>query len=330
MNRRDVLQLLAFGGSAARAAQAPQAPQRTGGLWRSEGVTAEPEKPGTPRAGQVLAAIQPHSDDIPLFAAGTVAKLVREGCTGYLIRTTNDEKAGPGTMGETVLGNERDNYAVAKALGLKKVYDLNYRNHRLDDASRQDLRGRLIFLFRLLKVDIVVSYDPWGMYEENPDHYVTAQAVEAACWMANGRKDYPEHLDAGLKPHGVTEKYYFARGPQLVNRVVDITSVINQKIEANLVNVSQGPAGLTGSRLRTQLASKKLRLPVLGSDDDSANREYIRQIVLDADSDALRGVPSDRAAGREFGFEWAEPFHYIGPRPSRLDTYTSEHAVPLR
>jgi LmbE family N-acetylglucosaminyl deacetylase len=298
-------------------------------MWRSASVVAEARRSGQARAGMVLAAIQPHSDDIPLFAAGTVAKLVDEGCAGYLIRTTNDEKAGPGTMGETVLGNERDNHAVARALGLKKVFNLNYRNHRLDDSSRQDLRGRLIFLFRLLKVDIVVSYDPWGMYEENPDHYVTAQCVEAACWMAGGRKDYPEHFEAGLSPHSVAEKYYFARGPQLVNRVVDITSTVDRKIEANLVNVSQGPAGLSGSRLRARLAEKKLSLPAFGTTEDSANREYIRQIVLDADSEALRGVPSDRLAGRGYGFEWAEPFHYVGPRESKLEKYISEHARPL-
>jgi LmbE family N-acetylglucosaminyl deacetylase len=141
-----------------------------------------------PHAGKVLAAIQPHADDIPLFAAGTVAKLIDEGYTGYMIRTTNDEKAGAGTMGDTVLANERDTEDVARTQGLKKVYHLNYRNHRLDSEPRQDFRGRLIFLFRLLKVDTVISYDPWGMYEENPDHYVTAQMVEAACWIANGRK----------------------------------------------------------------------------------------------------------------------------------------------
>ena len=330
MQRRDLLRLLALSGSAGLRPAAAQQSGASGTLWRSESIVAEARRTGTPRAGKVLAAIQPHSDDIPLFAAGTVAKLVDEGCTGYLIRTTNDEKAGPGSMGETVLGNERDNQAVARALGLTKVFDLNYRNHRLDDASRQDLRGRLIFLFRLLKVDIVVSYDPWGMYEENPDHYVTAQSVEAACWMAGGRKDYAEHFEAGLTPHSVAEKYYFARGPQLVNRIVDITSSVDRKIEANLVNVSQGPAGLSGSRLRARLAEKKLRLPVLGATEDSANREYIRHIVLDADSAALRGVPSDRVAGRAYGFEWAEPFHYIGPRESRLEKFISEHAQPLR
>ena len=176
-----------------------------------------------------------------------------------------------------------------------------------------------------------MSYDPWGMYEENPDHDVTAQSVEAACWMAAGRKDYPEHLEAGLQPHdAVSEKYYFARGPQLVNRVVDITAVIDRKIEANVANVSQGPAGLAGSQLRSALlAAKKRRLPELGSDDGTANREYVRNIVLDADSELLRGVPSDREAGRAYGFEWAEPFHYIGPHASRLEKYISDHGQPV-
>ena len=109
--------------------------------------------------------------------------------------------------------------------------------------SPLELRLRLIFLFRLLKVDTVVCYDPWSQYEENPDHCVTASAVEAACWMAGMAKDYPEHFEAGLAPHGVSEKYYFARGPQLVNRVVDTSALIEQKISMNILNAAQGPAG---------------------------------------------------------------------------------------
>ena len=140
---------------------------------------------GRPHAGKVLAAIQPHADDLPLFAAGTIAKLVTEGYTGCLIRMTNDEKAGrDATTGEIVLNNERDNDAVAAALGLTKVFNLNYRNHRMDNESRQEIRGRLIHIFRLMKVDTIVCYDPWAHYEENPDHYVTGQVVESACWMA--------------------------------------------------------------------------------------------------------------------------------------------------
>lgn len=282
-------------------------------------VRIERPQPGRPHAGKVLAAIQPHADDLPLFAGGLLLKLIDEGYTGYLIRTTNDDHTGPGTVGEGVLANEKDNFAVARAFGLKKTYDLYYRNHMLDAVSPLELRLRLIFLFRLLKVDTVICFDPWGHYEENPDHYVTARAVEAACWMAGMGKDYPEHLDAGLQPHSVREKYYFARGPQIVNRVVDITTFMDRKLAVNALNVAQGPAGQSGARLRERLREQGLRLPALGNDDATANREYTRLFVLNRDSET----------GKRFGLAYAEPYHYIGPEPSRVDAYVKANAVPL-
>jgi LmbE family N-acetylglucosaminyl deacetylase len=279
----------------------------------------ERPQPGLPHRGKVLAAIQPHSDDLPIFAAGLVAKLLQEGYTGYLIRTTNDEAAGPGTIGECVAANEKDNFALARTLGLKKTYDLYHRNHRMDGEERLEMRARLIFLFRLLKVDTVISYDPWGHYEENPDHYVTASAVEAACWMAGGAKDYPEHFDAGLTAHAVSEKYYFARGPQLVNRIVDISGVVEKKIDANLVNVAQGPAGQNGALLRQRLAAQGLRLPLLGDDDNTANRNYIREFVLGR----------DKELGGRHGVAYAEAYHYIGPPVDAVADYVKKNAVRL-
>jgi hypothetical protein len=90
---------------------------------------------GTPHKGKVLAAIQPHADDIALYCAGTVAQLLQEGYTGYMIRATNDDMGDeigePGTIGENVPRNERE------------------------------LICRLIFL--------------WGHDEENPDHYVAGR-----------------------------------------------------------------------------------------------------------------------------------------------------------
>lgn len=311
MQRRQFLQATTAGHWTAFAPPLTQPP--------SSEVVIERAAEGKPHAGKVLAAIQPHSDDIPLFAAGTVAKLLDEGYTGYLIRVTNDDMAGPGTVGETVLANERDNNEVARVLGMKGVFNLNYSNHQMDGESRLEIRARFIFLFRLLKVDTIVCYDPWGHYEENPDHYVTAQCVEAACWMAGMDKDYPEHFAAGLKPHSVKEKYYFARGPQLVNRIVDIGTTIEKKIDVNLVNRAQGPAGDNGARLRARLAKQGLRLPLLGDDDHTANREYIRHFVLARDAEL----------GRRYGLAYAEKFHYIGPEPSPLEDYIRRHAVPL-
>ncbi|MCS6953246.1 MAG: PIG-L family deacetylase [Bryobacterales bacterium] len=311
MQRREFLQVAAAGQWTALAPSLAQPP--------ASEVYIERAAEGRPHAGKVLAAIQPHSDDIPLFAAGTVAKLLDEGYTGYLIRVTNDDMAGPGTIGETVLANERDNDEVARVLGMKGVFNLNYSNHQMDGESRLEIRARFIFLFRLLKVDTIVCYDPWGHYEENPDHYVTAHCVEAACWMAGMDKDYPEHFAAGLTPHAVKEKYYFARGPQLVNRIVDISTTIEKKIDVNLVNRAQGPAGENGARLRARLAAQGLRLPLLGNDDHTANREYIRHFVLARDAEL----------GRRYGLAYAEKFHYIGPEPSPVEEYVRKHAVPL-
>ncbi len=288
-------------------------------LQSQEEVVIEKVREDKPHKGKVLAVIQPHCDDIPLFAAGTVAKLIYEGYTGYLIRTSNDEAAGGGaTNGERFVNNEIDNSEVARVLGLKKTYDLNYANHRMDEYNIQELKGRLIFLFRLLQVDTLVSYDPWGLYEENPDHYITARAVEAARWMAGMSTDYPEQLEV-VKPHTVMEMYYHARGPQIVNRVVDISRFIDTKIKSNYVCKTQGPGGEAGARLKKKLAAEGKKLPLLGNDDKTANYNYIKEFVLE----------SDRINGAKYGLEWAECFHYIGPKPSKLDMYIKKNAVPL-
>jgi LmbE family N-acetylglucosaminyl deacetylase len=297
-------------------------------IEKNEEIYIEKNAEGKPHEGKVLAVIQPHNDDIPLFAGGTVAKLIHEGYTGYLIRTTNDEAAGRGdTTGERVLNNEKDNETLVKIFGLKKAYNLDYRNHRMDENNIQEIKGRLIFLFRLLKVDTVICYDPWAQYEENPDHYITAKAVEAARWMAGMSTDYPEQLEV-VQPHTVKEMYYFARGPQIVNRVVDIGSFVDKKVESIIACKTQGPGGNNGAQLRKKLDENGKKLELLGDNDDTANANYVREFVLDIDSEYFRGVPSDKKTGEKYGLEWAEQFHYIGPTKSVLEDYIQKNAIP--
>jgi len=280
-------------------------------------IVIEKSAAGTPSAGKVLALITPHLDDGPIFASGTIAKLLKEGYTGYLIRTSNDEKDSfKLSLGETVLANERDSELVVHTLGLKRFFDLSYRNHRMDDVCRTELRGRLIFLFRLLKVDTVFSYDPWSHYEENPDHYVTAQAVEAACWMPGGRLDLPEHFEAGLNPHSVSEKYYFASGPQLVNRVVDIGPTLAAKLKT--IEACRTMLNHMVEDLKAGLAARNLKLPAIAGSDQHANSAFVR----------LAFQERDRSIGQKHGLEYAEEFHYIGPDTS-LDSYIQKNAVAL-
>jgi len=319
MQRRDFLTMMLAGAALLRnrSAEAQETPRA---------IVLERAAAGTPHKGKVLLAIQAHSDDIPLSSAGTVAKLVQEGYTGYLVRATNDDMGDArglgtrGTVGQNVLGNERDNDEVGRILGLKRVFNLNYGNHRMGDVSQNELQCRLIFLIRLLKVDTVVCWDPWAHDEENPDHYMIARGVEAACWMAGRDHDYPEQFAAGLEPHAVNEKYYYARRPE-VTRVVDTSGVVDKKVEANRANQAKGPGGRHGSRLRAELAAKNQRLPLLGDDDDTADRNYIKEFLL----------ARDRELGRKYGVEYAEAFHYIGPGTSPpIQDYIRKYAVPLK
>ena len=91
LRRRGFLQAAMAGLPIAAHAQttSPRAPLHA--FDAHEPLTIERQVTGKPRAGQVVAAVQPHADDIPLFAAGTLFKLIDEGATAYLIRVTNDD-----------------------------------------------------------------------------------------------------------------------------------------------------------------------------------------------------------------------------------------------
>lgn len=289
----------------------------------TDDVVIERARPGKPHQGKVLAAVQAHSDDIPLYAGGLVAKLVDEGYTAYLIRLSNDEAAGR-TLGTGVAQNEVDNEAVAKALGCKKAISFYYRNHRMDDCAEIEIRARLIFLFRALRVDTIVTMDPYNHYDENPDHLVAARATEAACWMAGASKDYIEHYRAGLRPAHIREKYYHARSPQghnLVNRIVDIGPYIDTKVRGNVANRGKGPAGGAGSRLRDELERQGKRLPLLGNTDDEADFGYVKHFLME----------DWKLLGQRFGLGYAEAFRYIGPPPdysANIREWARKNAVP--
>jgi hypothetical protein len=106
-----------------------------------------------------------------------------------------------------------------------------------------------------------------------------------------------------------------------VTRVVDVSGVVDRKVEANRVKRAKGPGGSHGSRLRSELAAKGLRLPLLGDDDATADRNYIKEFLL----------ARDRDLGKRYGVGYAEAFHYIGPGEARrVEDYVREHAVQLK
>ena len=93
--------------------------------------------------------------------------------------------------------------------------------------------------------------------------------------MAGRAHDYPEQFAAGLKTHAVSEKYYYARRPE-ITRVVDITNFVEKKVDANLANQAKGPGGHHGSRLRAELAEVRAEAKEAV---ERTHRQYRRDLV---------------------------------------------------
>src|SRR5271155_5013825 len=107
MERRGFVKLAAAAGLGVAPLQAQSAAQTA--TQATAPPTIERANPNQPGRGKVFALITPHLDDGPIFAGGTIAKLLNEGYTGYFIRVSNDEKDSfNATLAETVLAHEHD------------------------------------------------------------------------------------------------------------------------------------------------------------------------------------------------------------------------------
>ena len=111
--------------------------------------------------------------------------------------------------------------------------------------------------------------------------------------------------------------------------MVDISNFIDKKVEANKVITSQGAGGNSGAELKKKLAANGKKLAILGTDDNTANFNYIKNFMLDIDSETLRGVPSDKKVGEKYGLEWAEQFRYFGPTVLKTEEYINKNSVSL-
>ena len=141
-------------------------------------------------------------------------------------------------------------------------------------------------------------------------------------------KDYPEQIQAGMKGHSVSDKYYWVMRPgSPYNLVTDISTHLDKKIESMATNKSQGPAGSAGRGLKARLATEGLKLAELGEDDETADREYIR----------LFGLEENKRMGRPYNLEYAEYHYYFPPGGTfpysntreRIDEYVKDNATKL-
>lgn len=203
-----------------------------------------------------LLVISPHADDVAAFCGGTVARFADAGWRVVLARVTDDAKDSVGLTGEeTLLRNAAEFKIAAKILGAAETVDLGFPTDSLADIRKTDLRERLVRLYRTYRPYAVMGFDPFASHEPNMDHIVCAQAAEEAFWVSAFDLHHPEHFRDGLAPFSVCERWYFARHPQGINHVVDVTETISRRVEALAANKTM---------LRNILESQRLQLASWG------------------------------------------------------------------
>jgi LmbE family N-acetylglucosaminyl deacetylase len=200
---------------------------------------------------KVAMVIVAHPDDAEFGSGGSVATWVREGWEIYYVICTDATGGGPDDatdvgpaarrkVSETRKAEQR---AAGAVLGLKDVFFLDYPDGILQPTI--ELRRNLVRLLRRYRPSRVICQSPertWtpayyiGRY--HADHLAAGQATLAAIYpMSQNPWDFPELLEEGLAPHKIKEIYIM--GAPVVNYFMDISDVMDLKIEALLCHASQ-------------------------------------------------------------------------------------------
>jgi len=159
-----------------------------------------------------LMAVLAHPDDESLAMGGILAKYAAAGVQTYLVMATRGERGwfGPAVdyPGPQALGRlrEAELRAAAQVLGLREVAFLDYQDGELDRADHVEAIAKIVTQFRRVRPDVVVTFDPNGMYG-HPDHVAISQLTTTAV-MAAADPSY-SRLTAD-SPHRVAKLYYRA------------------------------------------------------------------------------------------------------------------------
>lgn len=193
---------------------------------------------------QRILIIAAHADDIEFGVAGSVARWVQEGAEVTYALVTNGA-SGSNKPDEDraalIQTRQHEQLAAAAKVGVHDVRFLGYQDGTLQPTM--ELRRDLTRLIRQVRPFRVVFQDPTTIfvldrYINHPDHRAAGEAALYATFpSAETRPIFPELLEEGLEPHHVDEVYMTLTLHPDVS--VDITTTIDQKVEALLCHVSQ-------------------------------------------------------------------------------------------
>ena len=159
--------------------------------------------------------VMAHPDDILVFYAALVNKLVKDKKNIYVLTVSNGARGSKeNIISEEELAKKRldEEIAALKFLGVPKehIHCLNYKDGEVE--SNYKLIGEVTKFIRKYKADVVCTHEPTGIYMEtykkdgffvqHRDHRKVAEAVvDSAYPFSRDRSFFPEHAKEGIEPH---------------------------------------------------------------------------------------------------------------------------------
>jgi len=203
-----------------------------------------------------------HPDDPEFGCAGTVVKWAEGGRSiTYVLLTSGDKGSADPDMvpGKLADLREHEQQAAARELGVEQVVFMRYPDGLLENTL--EVRRRLAGLLRQHKPHIVMTIDPWRLYQLHPDHRAAGQAALDAIYAAREWHIFPEQLVGEAEPWRVREVYLF--WTDNADHWEDISCCIEKRIAAlarHTSQVGQDTAEL-GDRIRkwTREAGERAR-----------------------------------------------------------------------
>jgi N,N'-diacetylchitobiose non-reducing end deacetylase len=248
---------------------------------------------------KTILALVPHPDDAEFYAGGTLAKMASEG-ERVIIAVATDGSKGSFEMAGKELSNARsaEMEAACKVLGAEPPILLGFTDFELDLLPAGKLREAFVRLIREHRPDVVFTEDPFWKGETHPDHRAVAMAAMEAINYAFLPRLHPEHLEQGLQPHFVPEKYFYSEEPSRFNKIIDISDYFETKISALAKHASQVEFLVEGVLREARLAGIDLHATLGEMADDKL---ALLRMGLQFSAAEL---------GSAHDFDLAEGFHY--------------------
>jgi LmbE family N-acetylglucosaminyl deacetylase len=188
----------------------------------------------SPEAGnpRVLLAVLAHPDDESFGTGGTLALYARRGFAVHLVCATRGEAGlvdadcleGFESVAERRVSELR---CAAAILGLSGVHFLDYRDsgmsgsadnqhsQALVNAPLEEVAAQVVHYLRLLKPQVVITFDPIGGYK-HPDHIAIHKATVKAFELASD----PAYSTSSNLPPYQPQKLYYHVMPRRALRIV--------------------------------------------------------------------------------------------------------------